>query len=211
MTRELKRHVYVYSVSGNGDGREANITLREKLRKDFQIKLPDLDEEDTPESYWKEVDEAISSKKRWKVRRWVSVGVWPFARTALYHDLDPKKWPDESRLVQHSVVEEMLIGRERAETESDIYDIDHPSIEDEVPLLISEADSSQHSAVIDVMRGKNVAIKGPPGTGKSQTITNIIAAALSRGERVLFVAEKMAALNVVSRRADELNEAGVSR
>lgn len=200
MTRELKKHIYVYSVSGNGDGPEANITLREKLRKDFSIKLPDLDEDDTPENYWKKVEDAISHQKRWKVRRWASVGIWPFARMALYHDLDPKRWPDESRLVQHPVIEEILIGRERAETECEIYDIDHPAIEEQAPLLITEADSSQHSAVIDAMRGKNLAIKGPPGTGKSQTITNIIAAALSRGERVLFVAEKMAALNVVSSR-----------
>jgi hypothetical protein len=75
-----------------------------------------------------------------------------------------------------------------------------------VPLLITDADSSQFSAIVDVMEGKNLAIKGPPGTGKSQTITNVIAAALASAKTVLFVAEKMAALNVVK---DRLEKAGL--
>src|SRR5439155_16863448 len=65
------------------------------------------------------------------------------------------------------------------------------------------ADPSQHSAVVDVLRGiASLVIQGPPGTGKSQTITNIIAAALNEGLSVLFVAEKMAALEVVKKRLD---------
>ncbi|MFW8194336.1 AAA domain-containing protein, partial [Klebsiella pneumoniae] len=65
-----------------------------------------------------------------------------------------------------------------------------------------DADSSQHSALIDAIRGQNLVIEGPPGSGKSQTITNLIAAALLNGKKVLFVAEKMAALEVVKRRLD---------
>ena len=61
---------------------------------------------------------------------------------------------------------------------------------------------SQHSALVDVMKGKNLVVQGPPGTGKSQTITNIIANALAAGKRVLFLAEKQAALEVVKRRLD---------
>ena len=68
--------------------------------------------------------------------------------------------------------------------------------------LIDDADSSQHSALIDAINGKNLVIEGPPGTGKSQTITNLIAAAISQGKKVLFVAEKLAALEVVKRRLD---------
>ncbi len=60
-----------------------------------------------------------------------------------------------------------------------------------------EADSSQHSAIVDAMKGNNLVIEGPPGTGKSQTITNLIANALAKDKKVLFIAEKMAALNVV--------------
>ena len=80
------------------------------------------------------------------------------------------------------------------------YEVDNPTISGKVPLLITDADASQFSAIVDVMDGKNLALKGPPGTGKSQTITNIIAAALAKGKSVLFVAEKAAALNVVKER-----------
>ena len=53
------------------------------------------------------------------------------------------------------------------------------------------------------MKGKNLVVQGPPGTGKSQTITNVIANALAAGKRVLFLAEKQAALEVVKRRLDQ--------
>jgi len=61
-------------------------------------------------------------------------------------------------------------------------------------------DSSQYSAVAESDKGTTFVLHGPPGTGKSQTITNIIANALDRGKRVLFVAEKQAALHVVKKR-----------
>ncbi len=65
-----------------------------------------------------------------------------------------------------------------------------------------DADSTQTLAILDVSQGRNLVIQGPPGTGKSQTITNLIAEAIGRGKSVLFVAEKMAALEVVKRRLD---------
>ena len=65
-----------------------------------------------------------------------------------------------------------------------------------------DADSSQILAMMDVERGLNLVIEGPPGTGKSQTITNLIAQCLSRDQKVLFVSEKLAALEVVKRRLD---------
>ena len=60
------------------------------------------------------------------------------------------------------------------------YAIDAPELKKDVPHLIRDADSSQHSALIHALRGQNLVIEGPPGTGKSQTITNLIAAALAR-------------------------------
>ena len=69
--------------------------------------------------------------------------------------------------------------------------------------LVKDSDSSQTTAVSAVKNGVNLVIQGPPGTGKSQTITNIIGEALADNKRVLFVAEKMAALEVVKRRLDE--------
>ncbi len=87
---------------------------------------------------------------------------------------------------------------------ADEYEIDDPWVENAVPILVADADSSQHSAIVDVMEGHNRVIEGPPGTGKSQTITNIIAAAMAKSKTVLFVAEKMAALEVVKNRLDHV-------
>ena len=69
--------------------------------------------------------------------------------------------------------------------------------------FVKDADSSQTLAILEARAGRNLVIQGPPGTGKSQTITNIIAECLGQGKTVLFVAEKMAALEVVKRRLDE--------
>src|SRR5690606_22250811 len=66
------------------------------------------------------------------------------------------------------------------------------------------ADSSQLSAVLTASQGKNFVLIGPPGTGKSQTIANLIAQSLAQGRRVLFVSEKIAALDVVYRRLREI-------
>ncbi|GFO60499.1 hypothetical protein GMST_28240 [Geomonas silvestris] len=71
--------------------------------------------------------------------------------------------------------------------------------------MVFDADSSQHSALIDVLSGKNLVINGPPGTGKSQTITNVIAAGLKEGKSILFVSDKLAALEVVRHRLNKAN------
>ena len=67
-------------------------------------------------------------------------------------------------------------------------------------IHVVPADTSQTIAVEAVRQGRNLVVQGPPGTGKSQTIANLIAAAVHAGKTVLFVAEKMAALEVVHRR-----------
>ncbi|MCR9297175.1 MAG: DNA/RNA helicase, partial [bacterium] len=83
------------------------------------------------------------------------------------------------------------------------YDIDSNPAVDEL-VLPADADSSQQSALVDIRAGRNLVIEGPPGTGKSQTITNAIADAIGAGKRVLFVAEKLAALQVVHDRLASL-------
>src|SRR5262249_44681467 len=96
-----------------------------------------------------------------------------------------------------------LLGGTNADVSSpfaDEYEVDAPEIERKVSHLVLPADSSQFSTLVDVADGKNLAVEGPPGTGKSQMIVNAIAGALAEGKKVLFVAEKVAALNVVKSR-----------
>src|SRR5262249_5209708 len=143
----------------------------------------------------------LAQKTRWRIRRQVTLSLLSFGKLLMYRDLDAKVWPD---IKKHPLVTELFDGR-KSDTivHAEEHPIDAPQLKHELPSLVVDADSSQHSALIDAMRGQNLVIEGPPGTGKSQTITNLIAAALTKGKTVLFVSEKLAALEVVRRRLDE--------
>jgi very-short-patch-repair endonuclease len=204
---------YEYTLSYSGEDIIPNLSLREKLRADFAMALPDLDENTAPEDYFKEVRKLIQDKQpRWQMRRYISLALLNFSKLLMYLDLDPTRWPEEANIVDHPVVSCFLSGYgnegdpEGVSQGDSGFGEEHLIDEmDEVHAkypLIDDADSSQHSALIDAVDGKNLVIEGPPGTGKSQTITNLIAAVMAQGKKVLFVAEKLAALEVVRRRLD---------
>ena len=142
------------------------------------------------------------------MRRFLTLGVFPFSKMAIYEDLDLNAgWASADAVVGHGSIRKLVASAGDADSPfGEEYPLDDPEIEATLPPLIYDADSSQHSAIIDVRKEQDLAIHGPPGTGKSQTITNIIGATLAVGQSVLFVAEKMAALDVVS---DRLNKAGL--
>ena len=188
-----------YSIEGTGDEPELNAVLAEKLRINFQIELPKFDG-NSIEAYLAAVGKVLPKRKNWRVRRQVAIGVFPSARMAMYHDLDPS----QRTFPQSQVVQSLLAGSDSAGASpfADEYNVDEPAIEAKVPCIVMDVNSSQFSALVDISEGKNLAIEGPPGTGKSQTIVNAIAAALEAGKKVLFVAEKLAALNVVKARLE---------
>ena len=220
VTMERKRTTkgYKFSVISTGDDPSINLSLRVNLRREFGIELPEFERndddkanEDTPESYWEKVTKSVKDKKGWRIRRFVTIGHFAFSRLVMYEDLDPSKWPPGTSPVDHGVISKLIAGSGGGPVDAlvaDEYDVDTEEVEAKVPLLITDADSSQFSSIVDVMDGKNLVIKGPPGTGKSQTITNIIGAALDAGKKVLFVAAKMAALDVVHKR---LSDAGIGK
>lgn len=185
-------------------GLEVNVALIEKAREHWGLQLPALRENETPESYFVRVKAVLAEGRRLTLRTYVTLSVLP--PMVLWRDLDPAKWPDGAfaahRLLPGLVGAAEIVGVDGDDT---IIDIDDPEHEARVPALITDADASQHKAIMDMAAGRDMAIEGPPGTGKSQTITNMIATALSQGKRVLFVAEKQAALRVVS---DRLRAAG---
>ena len=203
--RESVRGQYRYFIKAHEDEVEVNPCLRERLRRDFGIELPEFQEASSPDAYFREVVQLIEGVKRWQVRRFVTLSLFSFGNFALYKDIDPENWANDG-LASHPIVSSLL-GGGNTETHDTFkipsdYEVDKPEISCKVPLIISETDASQFSAIVDVMDGKNLVIEGPPGTGKSQTITNLIAAALAKGKTVLFVAEKMAAVEVVRDRLD---------
>jgi very-short-patch-repair endonuclease len=202
ITRETIENSYRYGISGTGEEAEVNLTLIERM-KEFGLAVPELEEDEAPESYLAKVAQAIERKNRWQVRRFVSIGTFSFGKLVMWHDLDPDRWPEGHSLAAHPVVADLLAGTgEAGGVDAEEYPVDAHDFETRLPMLITDADASQLSAIIDAVEGKNLAINGPPGTGKSQTITNLIAAALARNKSVLFVAEKMAALEVVKNRLD---------
>lgn len=202
-----KTNCYSYVISYSGEDVETNLSLAEKLDFDFNLILPEIKEDLSPEKYLSEVKKVIKNQKRWRVAREMIIGFFSFAKLRLYKDLNDESWPSTRPLTGHPVIQDILIGREKGGQDipvfySDEYDVDRDLALDKIPLVL-DADSSQHSAIIDVvLNEKNLVIEGPPGTGKSQSITNIIAAAIHAGKTVLFISEKKAALEVVRNRMD---------
>lgn len=196
---------YRYKVAYEGEDLQQNMSLREKLRQDFALVLPEFDPDDAlPEEFFERVKQAVAkSQPRWRVRRRLVLGFFHFSKLRLYLDLDPANWPDTSSITDHAVVKDLLEGRESGDAlpKGEEKEPD-PNESLEVLPLVVDADSSQLRALRATQTGKNIVIEGPPGTGKSQTITNLIAGALAARKSVLFVADKLAALEVVRRNLD---------
>jgi very-short-patch-repair endonuclease len=190
-----------------------NLTLLELLRQDFDLNIPGLDGDLPHDSsgidvagVWNRMRIAVKEIPGFEVTTETALGTFSFAKYLMWKDLTDRK----EQLMANSVVRHLIErGAEKFSSESE-----YPR-EDELDATISPAelfmpltaDSSQIAVVVASARGCNFVLDGPPGTGKSQTIANMIAHNLSIGKRVLFVAEKMAALEVVHRR---LREKGIA-
>lgn len=185
-------------ISWNGDDVRVSPTFMEKLRE-LNIRIPDqepIESLEALEKCFETMSTAIDGRIGFKISSGVVIDTFDFSKSVMYNDIDPANWPEIPELVQR-IMDPSLNGKEQA-TERRI-----PSC----TYSILDGDSSQMSVVMDVLEGRSVVVEGPPGTGKSQTISNIISECLGNGKTVLFVSEKMAALNVVKRR---LNEAGLA-
>ena len=189
-----------------GDDPESNVSLGEKLRLEFGIGLPELPDTDILDidQYFDSVAESVSGLRGWTVDRGrVALAFFSFSKFLMYRDLDIETWPDDASPAEHPIIESLL---------EDGFDEAPPlvSSDDNLDSFLApgdsyhvvDADSSQTLTLMDVNQGMNLVVQGPPGTGKSQTITNMIAEAVGNGRSVLFVSEKMAALEVVKRRLD---------
>jgi hypothetical protein len=203
LERERGFGASVYKLVPNEQDLDTNYALAEKLWKNFDIRLPEVNDECTPESYWRAVLDAIgpARRARWTVVREMALGLFRFQKQVMWHDLDPDRWPSETPLLDHSMLRRVLLGPQQGEAPPGQLSHEYAQDGDEAKdaghdlALVRDADSSQYAALVDALgRQDGLVIEGPPGTGKSQTITNLIAAALAKGEKVLFVAEKMAAL-----------------
>ena len=185
-----------------------NITLVELLKQNFKINLDILKELPKDESgvdvkmiltYFRR---AIIEQKRWNVLEESMLGLFSFNKFVMWNDIHS----NADKLAENAVVASLIENRDKegfADEKIDARIIDKESspMDFAIPL---DVDSSQMEAIVESGRCRTFILHGPPGTGKSQTITNMIANALYQGRRVLFVAEKMAALTVVQSRLEKI-------
>lgn len=200
-----------YRVVALDDETRVNVTLLEKLSNDFAMEttalgtLPEDESGVDVPAVLNAFRKLVKDTPRWEVRETAQLGLFSFAKFMLWSDLDQRL----DQVASNPVVRHVL-GR-------GANPLPPAQFPDELSLDLTrdpasalcpvDADSSQLAAVEAALGGATFVLQGPPGTGKSQTIANLIARAAVAGKRVLFVAEKMAALSVVQRR---LQHAGLS-
>ncbi|WP_158810934.1 DUF4011 domain-containing protein, partial [Beijerinckia sp. L45] len=188
-----------------------NQALQERLRSDFGITLPDVPEGEEwhPADYFAAVRTAVATKAAWGVdAAGLELGFYSFSKLLMIRDLDPAAWP-EGEMLDNELLQGLLVDGFREEEPLYGEDARLDALFQPADLVqVVDADSSQTLVIETVRAGRDLVVQGPPGTGKSQTIANVIAAAVHDGRTVLFVAEKMVALEVVHER---LEKAGIGQ
>lgn len=209
VTLERKSAKDRFFLKWNEEDPQENLSLREKMRVDFGIDMPPFPEADgfDVRSYLDAIRNTIAGQEGWAVNDdAIQLGFFSFAKLLMFLDLDPAKWPEGKAIDENGLVSGLL-GEGFAEVDVGLPG-NAAALDELIPVAelkhIMDCDSSQAMAIEAVRRGQNLVIQGPPGTGKSQTIANLIATAVSDGKKVLFVAEKMAALEVVKRRLENV-------
>ncbi len=184
-----------------------NQTLLQFLQRDFglHVDLGDAPPEDEAGVDVAAVLDAFRraalAMPRWEVLPTAAIGFFSFTKYLMWLDLADRDGLLQSPVLRH------LVEQPGASYAQDAPEIARDELDDVDPaelFLPKDADSSQQAAVLAAAGGRSFVLEGPPGTGKSQTITNLIAQCLAQGQRVLFVAEKRAALEVVQKRLAEV-------
>ncbi|HLO40919.1 MAG TPA: DUF4011 domain-containing protein, partial [Phycisphaerales bacterium] len=207
LTRATATSGYRYDLLLSDEPIRPNVTLLEKLRVEFGLDdpalatLPEDDRGIDVARVFHNFRTAIKGINRWEVVESAHLGLFSFNKFLMWRDLqehlDTLK---KNRLVAHLLQGPGNVFDPRPLPAADTLD------EDLAPgdlLCTRDADSSQLAAIRAASQGHTFVLEGPPGTGKSQTIANMIADSIGRGKRVLFVAEKMAALGVVRDRLEK--------
>ena len=219
LTREKTGSGFNYYLESEENEIVVNQSLKSKLQKEEGVNLPELKfSEDKPliEKYFKEIYEAIlerndvNSESKWDLKRWATIGLFKFGKLAIWDDLNFEDWP-KNPLLEKQLVKDFINGvptnavENIGDMEIEQDEFEKNQFVEQVPKLIADADSTQYKVILKALEGKSMAVEGPPGTGKSQTITNIIGGLIVKNKKVLFAADKLAALEVVKQRLNHKN------
>ena len=191
-----------YTLRWTGEDPVVSLSLSAKFAEQG-IELPDLGHPDTAAevgAFFDAVEETIKSKG-WTLCPEIVLDLFSFKKYVMFKDLDPASWGEDFSIEDNPLIDSIFNPTEAPAETADLPQTGEC-------FNIVDADSSQLAVIREAKAGKNLVVEGPPGTGKSQTIANMIAEMLAAGKTVLFVSEKMAALEVVKRRLDG---AGLSR
>ncbi|WP_244464416.1 DUF4011 domain-containing protein [Candidatus Liberibacter africanus] len=157
-----------YQLRYTGEEILLNLSLKEKLQSDFGIILPPIEEGMWPEDYFLQIQKIIEeSKSHWAVRRYGVLGLLNFSKMLMCLDFDPLRWPDgEGNILHHDIIQRIFtaqsLDNDKEGYSSDYYmeyKIDNIKDTHKYFPLIDDSDSSQHSALIDVINGKNLVIE----------------------------------------------------
>ena len=178
-----------YVIRSREEETMMNITLLEMLRQNFGISVPGLDPLPTDGSgvnvklIYSIIRNCIKNQRKWDVEEQAILGIFSFNKFIMWNDIHN----NAHKLVQNKIVSSLINGKiewEAATEEIDASYMDKQLSPADIVLPII-ADSSQLEAIYEAVHDQTFILHGPPGTGKSQTITNIIANALYKGKRVL--------------------------
>lgn len=208
VTKQKSSEGEIYSVAKLSEPL-LNPSLDHKLTVDARLDLSrvrallDTNHLDV-ETLFEEMQSLNPRNMQWTVQREASFGIYPFQGIELYHDLDTQR----ADFPKFPIVSDLMVGK-NAESNSRSSEFSEEDVDSYVghklvPHIVLDADSSQFISLLKVANNENVALEGPPGSGKSQTIVNAIANAIYSGKKVLFVAQKATALEVVLSRLQSL-------
>jgi very-short-patch-repair endonuclease len=206
----------IYELVYNEDEIEDNHSLLEALKDRHQINFPKMpkwaeleNEFEIKENFSKwiaSIQKEIKNRKDWELQYTQNtLSFFAFTKFYMYKDLDPTKWfkgNDNEGLDLFRKIVDQGFSNEKSLYNED-YNLDE-NLDPDIPIAVLDLDSSQAKVILEVQNGQSLVVEGPPGTGKSQTIANLLADAVYQGKKVLFVAEKMVALEVVKRRLEEI-------
>lgn len=186
-----------YKLSLHEDEIVVNPTLIHKLEQDFGILIPEFDStKDSLDDFLEEVLKKVNNKG-WSVDKSIYLTNLSFLKINMYKDLER----NEEALNSNPIISSLAGELDSVHISEELNNFDHDKqIRPIDTFQVLDADSSQQDAVLLSKKGISFVLQGPPGTGKSQTIANIIAEAIADGKKILFVSEKMAALQVVYNR-----------